>query len=205
MLNMLHWPFFTDEHLGETLSHLAHLGVLFLMFISLFIALIGGGSSGTIAVLWILVKMAAFFGLAIWLGLRMISRVSSLIDRLPISEGVIALAIVVTLLYVWAAEALGGVAAITGAFMAGLAFARTPLKPHIESGMHTLAYSWLVPIFFSKHRPGGQRQGFGARRYPIAPDFRASITARVSSSAPRLVLMSITPGFIRRNASASIR
>ena len=34
MLDMLHWPVFSDEHLEETLRHLAHLGVLFLMFIA---------------------------------------------------------------------------------------------------------------------------------------------------------------------------
>jgi Kef-type K+ transport system membrane component KefB len=34
VLDMLHWPMFGDEHLGEILSHLAHLGVLFLMFIT---------------------------------------------------------------------------------------------------------------------------------------------------------------------------
>ena len=56
-------------------------------------------------------------GLAIWLGVRFIPRLAAVINRLPISQGVMALVIVVTLLYAWAAEALGGVAAITGAFL----------------------------------------------------------------------------------------
>jgi len=60
-----------------------------------------------------------------------------------------ALALVVTLLYAWAAEAWGGVAAITGAFLAGLIFARTPVRRTIEQGMHTQAYSWLVRSFSS--------------------------------------------------------
>jgi Kef-type K+ transport system membrane component KefB len=34
VLNMLHWPVFSDPHLEETLSHLSHLGVLFLMFVA---------------------------------------------------------------------------------------------------------------------------------------------------------------------------
>lgn len=242
VLDMLHWPVFGDAHLGETLSHLAHLGVLFLMFIagleidiegmmragrpavlagiagviapvvlgmaatlpfgfdlqrslfiglvlsatsvsisaqtlmelgvlrtrvgvallgaavvddvlvilllSLFVALAGGGGEGVVAVFWVLLKMAAFLGLAIWLGARILPRLGSLVDQLPISEGVMALAIVVTLLYAWTAEALGGMAAITGAFLAGLLFARTPLRHHIKARMHTLAYSWLVPVFF---------------------------------------------------------
>jgi Kef-type K+ transport system membrane component KefB len=242
VLDMLHWPVFGDEHLGETLSHLAHLGVLFLMFIagleidvkgmmdagrpavlaglmgvitpvalgmatalpfgfdpqqglfiglvlaatsvsisaqclmelgvlgsqvcvallgaavvddvlvilllSLFVTLTGGGSGGVVAVIWVLVKMIAFLGLATWLGVRLIPRLGSLVDQLPISEGVMALVVVVTLLYAWAAEALGGVAAITGAFLAGLLFARTPLRHYVETRMSTLAYTWLVPVFF---------------------------------------------------------
>jgi len=241
VLDMLHWPVFGDPHLGETLSYLSHLGVLFLMFIaglevdletmveagrpavlagimgvvapvvlglaalpfgfdlqqsffvglvlaatsvsisaqtllelgmlrsrvgvallgaavvddvlvilllSFFIALTAGGGGGALAVLWVLVRMVAFLGLAAWLGAHVIPRLGSLIDRLPISEGVMALVIVVTLLYAWAAEALGGMAAITGAFLAGLVFGRTALRQPIETGMHTIAYSWLVPIFF---------------------------------------------------------
>jgi Kef-type K+ transport system membrane component KefB len=56
--------------------------------------------------------------------------------------------VVIILTYAWAAEVLGGVAAITGAFLAGLAFARSPLRHHLETRMHTLAYAWLVPVFF---------------------------------------------------------
>jgi Kef-type K+ transport system membrane component KefB len=39
-------------------------------------------------------------------------------------------------------------AAITGAFLAGLFFARTPLRSYIEAKTHTLTYAWLVPVFF---------------------------------------------------------
>ena len=34
LLNLLQWPIFTDPHLGETITHLAELGVLLLMFIA---------------------------------------------------------------------------------------------------------------------------------------------------------------------------
>jgi Kef-type K+ transport system membrane component KefB len=47
-----------------------------------------------------------------------------------------------------AAEFFGGMAAITGAFLAGLMLARCPEKERIESGMHALAYGLFVPIFF---------------------------------------------------------
>lgn len=34
VLNFLHWPVFTDENLGETITYLAELGVLLLLFIA---------------------------------------------------------------------------------------------------------------------------------------------------------------------------
>jgi Kef-type K+ transport system membrane component KefB len=122
--------------------------VLVIVFLSLFVALLVGGGGGILAVVWILVKMGLFLGVAIWLGNRVVPRLAVTVERLPISEGVMALTLVVVLLFSWGAEFLGSVATITGAFLAGLAFARTSLRRRIESGVHTLAYSWLVPIFF---------------------------------------------------------
>lgn len=59
-----------------------------------------------------------------------------------------AAVITTTLFYAWAAEVWGGMAAITGAFLAGLLFGRTRFHERIESGMHTLSYALFVPIFF---------------------------------------------------------
>jgi Kef-type K+ transport system membrane component KefB len=61
---------------------------------------------------------------------------------------VTTLAIVILLVYGLAAELLGGMAAITGAFIAGLMFARTPEKSALDNNLHALAYAFFVPIFF---------------------------------------------------------
>jgi Kef-type K+ transport system membrane component KefB len=141
--------------------------VLVILFLSLFVALTGGGG-GVVAVLWVLAKMAVFLGLGLWLGARILPRLGSLVDQLRISEGVMALAIVITLLYAWTAEALGGMAAITGAFLAGLLFARTPLRHRIEAGMHTLAYSWLMPVFFVSIGLEANARALGLEGLPFA-------------------------------------
>jgi Kef-type K+ transport system membrane component KefB len=52
------------------------------------------------------------------------------------------------LVYALAAELVGGVAAITGSFLAGLMFSRTQDKIEIESKIRSLAYGFFVPIFF---------------------------------------------------------
>jgi Na+:H+ antiporter len=122
--------------------------VLAILLLSLFLALATGGGAGVGATACVLVRMIAFLGVAAALGLLLLPRLAAVVDRLPISEGLLALSLVIVLLYSWAAEALGGIAGITGAFLAGVLFARIPLRRAIEEGMHSLAYAWLVPIFF---------------------------------------------------------
>jgi Kef-type K+ transport system membrane component KefB len=121
--------------------------ILVVLGLSVFIALtLGSGGLGGIA--WIAIRMFLYLGIAAALGMALIPRLSQRIDRLPISQGLLAFVVVVTLFYAWAAEILGGMAAITGSFLAGLMFARSPLKERIESGISSLAYSFFVPIFF---------------------------------------------------------
>ncbi|MBN1135749.1 MAG: cation:proton antiporter [Anaerolineae bacterium] len=122
--------------------------ILAILLLSLFLALATGGGGGALAIIWVLVRMIAFLGIAAALGALLIPRLAGLVDDLPISEGLLALAFVVALIYGWAAEALGGVAGITGAFLAGILFARTTFRRSIEARMRTLAYAWLVPVFF---------------------------------------------------------
>jgi Kef-type K+ transport system membrane component KefB len=243
VLNFLHWPYFSDEHLAESISHLAEVGVLLLMFIagldlhlsdlaksgkvsalagifgvvvpmglgalvgvlfqlevlsSLFIGLVlsatsvsisaqtlmelnvlrsrvgigmlgaavfddvlvvlglsvfvavlqAGGDSSWVSILLVFVQMVVYLGIAIAAGIWLLPRLSNWVEKLPISKGLIAFAFVVALLYSWAAESLGSMAALTGAFLAGLMFSRTRVKDYIESGISTVAYAVLVPIFF---------------------------------------------------------
>jgi Kef-type K+ transport system membrane component KefB len=46
------------------------------------------------------------------------------------------------------AEVVGGIAVITGTFLAGILLASSPLRHDIEEGMHRLTYSFFVSIFF---------------------------------------------------------
>jgi Kef-type K+ transport system membrane component KefB len=53
------------------------------------------------------------------------------------------------LLLAWSAEVVGGVAAITGAFIAGLLIGRTSWKHEIDSGLASMTYGLFVPLFFT--------------------------------------------------------
>jgi Kef-type K+ transport system membrane component KefB len=99
------------------------------------------------AVVLVVLRMAAYFAVAIAAG-RLLSPVLRWSSRLPVTQAVLAAAVVIALLYAWAAEYGGGVAAITGAYVAGVLLAQTPFKGQIDSGVHPLTYSIFVPLFF---------------------------------------------------------
>jgi Kef-type K+ transport system membrane component KefB len=121
--------------------------MLSLLAFSVFLA-IAGGSSGLAGLLWAAARMAIFLALAVAFGLWVLPRLARLTGRLAISQGTLTLAIVVLLVYGLASELVGGMAALIGAFLAGLMFARTPEKGAIEHGMNSLAYGLFVPVFF---------------------------------------------------------
>lgn len=121
--------------------------ILIILFLSVFLALqAGGGNSPNI--LLILIRMGLFLSLSIAFGLWVLPWIIRQISRLPISQGLLTISLIIMLTYGFAAEFFGGMAAITGAFLAGLMLGRYPEKERIESGMHALAYGLFVPIFF---------------------------------------------------------
>lgn len=121
--------------------------ILVILSLSIFLAVeTGTGNIG--GVLWILIRMITFLALSVAFGLWVLPWLMRRIAHLPISQGVLTLALVVMLAYGLAAELVGGMAAITGAFLAGLMMARSGERERVEHGVHALAYGLFVPIFF---------------------------------------------------------
>ncbi len=121
--------------------------ILIILLLSVFLALQGGGGS-TYDVLIVIVRMVLFLALSVMFGLWALPWAIRRFSKLPISQGLLTISLVIMLAYGIAAEYFGGMAAITGAFLAGLMLARTHEKERIETGMHALAYGLFVPIFF---------------------------------------------------------
>lgn len=121
--------------------------VLVILLLSSFVAFLSS-SGGTASIILVFGKMLLFFGLSVAFGLWVLPRITKFVHKLPVSQGVTTMAIVVLLFYGLAAELVGGMAAITGAFLAGLMFGRTPEKSLIEGNLHSLSYAFFVPIFF---------------------------------------------------------
>ncbi len=117
--------------------------------VSVFLALLGSGSmNGLASGGLVLLRMLLFLAVAVALGIWLIPILSRFVQKLPVSQGVFAFTFITVLLYAWSAEVLGGMAAIIGAFMAGLFLARSPLKKRIETEFIPPVYGIFVPIFF---------------------------------------------------------
>lgn len=92
-------------------------------------------------------RIVAFFGVAVYAG-RWFTPVLRWASTLPVSQAVLSASLVLAFVYAWAAEYVGAVAAITGAYVAGLLIAQTPFKKQVDAGIHPLTYSMFVPVFF---------------------------------------------------------
>jgi Kef-type K+ transport system membrane component KefB len=121
------------------------MGILVLSFVVAFARAADAQLIGTGV---IALRLVVYFAVAIVLGLRGFPLLCRWADRLGVSQGLLAIVLSVALLYAWSAEYVGGVAAITGSYLAGVLFARTPYKERIDAGIHPLTYSMLVPVFF---------------------------------------------------------
>ncbi len=132
--------------------------VLAILLVSLAVAISGSGGEAAVAVdvgalLIIIARMALYIGGAFLLAWFVLPRFMSWLDRMPAvrqSYGIPAIALLLALLFGWSAETWGGVAAITGAFIAGVGFSRAKedIRHEIEEAAQNMAYAFLVPIFF---------------------------------------------------------
>lgn len=122
--------------------------ILVILVLSISFVLVGESAGGISGVLLTIVYMILYIAIASAIGLWLLPWFAHKIDRLPISKGTLAFVLIVCLLYSYAAEVFGGMAAITGAFLAGLFLGRTQVKEEIEEGISAMAYSFFVPIFF---------------------------------------------------------
>jgi Kef-type K+ transport system membrane component KefB len=122
--------------------------VMGIMLLSLVVAFAKASAGVDVAqVGGVALRIVVFFAVATAAG-RGIPVVLGWARRLPVSQGTLAAALVIAMLYAWGAEYIGAVAAITGAYVAGVLVAQTEFKKEVDAGIHPLAYSLFVPVFF---------------------------------------------------------
>ena len=130
--------------------------ILAILLVSFVVAFSAGGPGGAVdagALLGITATMFAYIAAAsavAWFALPPLVNRLNQMPNFQQSYGIPAVALVIALLFGWSAEYFGGVAAITGAFIAGVGLSRTRegVRRQIESAVSHIAYVFLVPIFF---------------------------------------------------------
>ena len=123
--------------------------VMGIVLLSIVVALSKASSGGVdvSAILLVALRVALYFVVAIAAG-RLLAPALRWAASLGVSQAVLSGALVIMFGYAWAAEYVGEVAAITGAYVAGVLMAQTEFKKDIDAGIHPLTYSMFVPLFF---------------------------------------------------------
>jgi Kef-type K+ transport system membrane component KefB len=122
------------------------MGILVLSLVVAFAKASGGGVD-IASIGWIALRITAFFAIGVYAA-RWLPAMMRWGSGLGVSQGLLATVLVIALVYAWAAEYVGSVAAITGSYLAGVLIAQTPFKTKVDEGIHPLTYSMFVPIFF---------------------------------------------------------
>jgi Kef-type K+ transport system membrane component KefB len=168
--------------------------VIALVVLSLFLAVTVDGGVGNVA--FVVLRMVVFFLVAILLG-RLFRTTLETAGRAPVSEGLLSATLIILLTYSWSAEALGGVAAITGAYLAGVLIARAGLRHEVERRLKSVTYGLLVPIFFVSIGLQTNVRALEVRDIPLAISI---VTAAVAGKVIGCGAGALLGGFTRPQA-----
>jgi len=91
--------------------------------------------------------IALFFFLVLLVGFKTVPRLLAFVGRLRVEEVTLSIALAMVFMIGALAEKMR-VAAITGAFIAGLIMSRSPVAGSLRSKVSTIGYGLFIPIFF---------------------------------------------------------
>jgi Kef-type K+ transport system membrane component KefB len=151
--------------------------VIGLVVFSLVVALTGGtvDSGGLV---WIGLYLLIFFAASATLMPRLIDYALGLAERLRGSEAMLGIAVGIGLVYGVAAQS-AGLAAITGAYVAGLLINRRNAHSEITQGAKVLAYGLFVPIFLVKTGMDAHLEGLGPALVFVTATTIMAVAAKV--------------------------
>jgi Kef-type K+ transport system membrane component KefB len=125
--------------------------VLGLLVLSLVIALelhSGQHAAGWIGVAVTVGRLTIFSTVAFWLGPRLVRFLFRQVRHFHAPHAAVAVALVICFLFAFLAESLGAMAAITGAYLAGLFVAATPTHKEVIDDLRSMTNSFFGPLFF---------------------------------------------------------
>lgn len=119
--------------------------VLVVILLAILMSFVGAGSDIGLGML--ISKKVIFFVVTVLVGWFVVPRFMKLLEKLTVTEPVITMALVVCFAFAYWAD-LMGMAAIIGAFAAGISISQTSFRHTVESKIEPVAYAIFVPVFF---------------------------------------------------------
>lgn len=95
-----------------------------------------------------LLEILAFSGLAFGIGRWVMPRIAEHHTRIESPDTRVAVVLAAALGFAWLAVKVGGLADVTGAFLAGVMLSRTDLGHHILEPISRFSYALFIPLFF---------------------------------------------------------
>lgn len=112
------------------------------------LAIVLGMTGEQVNVGFVVLKMISFIGLAALLGWKLIPWILKKFAPLKITEAVVSAGLIIVFTYAYLAE-MTGVAAIIGAYIAGIAISVTDYKTEMTRKVETIGNSIFIPVFFA--------------------------------------------------------
>jgi len=105
-------------------------------------------AGGDINLSVVILKKVLFFAGAIFVGWKVVPWFLNRFSSLKVTEAVTSSALIICFVYAYLAE-YTGVAAIIGAYIAGVSISVTKFKHEVFKNVETISYSIFVPVFFT--------------------------------------------------------
>lgn len=124
------------------------------------LAFVLGFAGGDVNVGLLIGKKVAFFAVAILVSWKVVPWLMDRFAPLRVTEAVVSMALALCFLFAYGAEATG-VAAIIGAYIAGVAISQTKHREEVTHKIEPIAYSIFVPVFFTSIGVTAELNGIG--------------------------------------------
>lgn len=105
------------------------------------------GIGSLIDAMWISIKIAIFFLVFLYLGLRVIDKILLIGEKLHLHKSFLSITLAILLLYSFFADK-AGISGIIGAFIAGILIGKNVRSKKIIEDVKAIGYGLFVPIFF---------------------------------------------------------
>jgi len=133
-----------DTDVGATILGAAVIddviGILLLVFVL-------GIQSTIMNAFWVGTKIAIFFLVFLYLGLKAIDKILDLGEKIHLPKAFLSISLSILLIYSFFADK-AGISGIVGAFVAGLLIGQNVRSSKISEDIKTIGYGFFIPIFF---------------------------------------------------------